>query len=150
MLSAESLATLNHCDLRSLHCRHSQVSSENVYLFDDLTLTLNSLPRRTWSGKNCSHCTCSRSTEKSGFLAKEFLPPRIRWKILRHWGWGSSRDPLFDSPTDPEKKQDSANSIGNCDFNLQNSYKTFVNVERTGMRAPSSTHTPKDPKLTTV
>ena len=50
--------------------------------------------------KNCSHCSFQdfhyltkgnqlslvRSCKDSG------LPPRIRWKIGRRWGWGSNRD----------------------------------------------------------
>ena len=33
-------------------------------------------------------------TGESGFLTKDFLlPPRIRWKVIRRWRWGSHRDP---------------------------------------------------------
>ena len=32
------------------------------------------------------------------------LPPRIRRKIVRRWGWGSNRDPEYQSPTRCQQK----------------------------------------------
>ena len=34
--------------------------------------------------------------KKTDFLSKDsLLPPRMRWKIGRRWGWGSNRDPEY-------------------------------------------------------
>ena len=36
------------------------------------------------------------TVRETRFLSKDsLLPPRMRWKIGRRWGWGSNRDPDF-------------------------------------------------------
>ena len=38
--------------------------------------------------------TSAPRVKESGFLTKDsLLPPRIRRKIIRRWGWESNRDP---------------------------------------------------------